>query len=69
MIVRLTQYKDHSVITLFSNKDEHLGSIVYKRSIHEYESGADYKTLSTEHDTYGDDALVELFNYFASIRR
>lgn len=65
---RLEHYGTGSVITLLDDL-QHLGSITYTRKIHRYESDADYKTIITELQTYGDKEAEEIFRYFAYTRR
>ncbi|HET8708953.1 MAG TPA: hypothetical protein VFL85_01590 [Candidatus Saccharimonadales bacterium] len=46
-----------------------MGSIVYISRAHKYFAEIDYKTLATEHNTYGDKALQETFDYLQATRR
>jgi hypothetical protein len=68
MITKLEQAKSYSVVTLFDDDHKHIGSITYQRKIHKFESENDYKMLVTEDKTYGDKAIIELFNYLKGVR-
>lgn len=68
MYVRLEHFESGSVITLFGDNKNHLGSIPYYQKSHAFRSKSDFKTLATEHKTYGDKALKELFTYFQNSR-
>lgn len=73
MIIRLESYGDMSCITLYGTvkqrPNRHMGSIVYISRAHKYFAEIDYKTLATEHNTYGDKALQETFDYLQATRR
>ena len=42
--------------------NRHIGSVVYTRKIHEYESESDYDRIVTEMHTYGYSAAMEEYN-------
>jgi len=56
----LTRYKTGSIISVVDDS-RHLGSLTYTRKIHAYESDSDFKRLSTELQTYGDNAALAEF--------
>lgn len=66
--IRLERYETGSVITLLED-DKHISSIVYTRKIHEYESDSDFKSLTSELKTYGDTAMIELYDYLHAARQ
>ena len=68
LTLTLKHYGSGSVIVLRDGL-RHTGEIFYTRKIHRYEAGNDYMTLVTEMKTYGDNAVLELFNYFKGVRR
>ena len=68
MRITLNHYKTGSTITLFDD-NKHMGSIVYTRKIHEYESESDYDRIVTEMYTYGDSAAMEEYNRVRQARR
>lgn len=63
----LAHYGTGSVITCLEGL-RHIGSIVYTRKIHRYESEADFSTIVTEANTYGKQAAWEIFAYFQASR-
>lgn len=67
MTVKLLHYEEQSAISLF-DKDNHYGWIFYENKAHKPFSDIDYKTLTTENNTCGDDAVIELFKYMQASR-
>ena len=65
--IRLERYKTGSVITLFEDK-VHIAAIAYGDRVHAYRSDADFNSLNTELKTYGDKAMIELFEYLHGAR-
>ena len=64
----LSHYGTGSVITCLDGL-HHNGAIVYTRKIHRYESDADFSTIKTELQTYGERAAYEIFTYFRDSRK
>jgi hypothetical protein len=64
----LKHYGTGSVITVLDDK-QYRGEIIYTRKIHHYESDADFKTINTELQTYGELQAYEIFRYFRETRR
>jgi len=65
--ITLSQSSDTSFITLLKNNKQQ-ATIPYFQKTHKYRSDSDFKSLSTEFNTYGDKAMIELFNYFLTTR-
>lgn len=64
----LAHYGTGSTITMLDDL-QHIGSIIYTRKIHRYESDADFQTIVTENRTHGETATVEIFKYFQEARQ
>lgn len=65
--IELSHYETGSTISLYYG-ERHKGSITYTRNIHQFESDNDFSNLNTEMKTYGDRALLELFDYYMAAR-
>jgi hypothetical protein len=64
----LSHYGTGSILSCLDGLESR-GSIVYTRKIHRYESESDFKAISSENQTYGETAALELFTYFQMARR
>lgn len=64
MIISLKHHTDFSILKLLDKNKNQIGSIVYSRHIHRFESLNDYQILVTENNTYNDDKVKELFDYY-----
>lgn len=67
MQLLLIRGKDHSYIVL-NNGVNDVDQINYGRRIHKYESESDFKTLKTELATYGEKAMMQVWDYFKQSR-
>lgn len=61
--IKLNQYKDVSFINLLENNWQK-ETIAFNKNIHKYQSSSSFNLLKSELNTYGDKAMIELFNYF-----
>lgn len=63
MTVKVLHTSKQSAVSVF-DKDNHYGWLIYDNPSHKYRAESVFSSLNTENKTYGDNAVVELFNYY-----
>jgi len=65
MTVKMFSTGNTSAVSVY-DKDNHYGWLIYDNKIHKYLADSAFSSLNTENKTYGDNAVIELFNYYLS---